>query len=64
MFLNGSRPRYARYWEALSSRTGFQVALDGHTHPTVTAGLERLKQAKRSNPPLRDALEGKTLRPT
>jgi glutathione S-transferase len=54
----GRRPACARYWERLKKRPSYAAAVLGHAHPTVTAGTERLRQAKAADPALRTALEG------
>ena len=52
------RPECAAYWARLQSRPSYREAILEHSHPTVTRGTERLRQAKAADPALRQALEG------
>jgi hypothetical protein len=51
------RPGVAAYWERLRVRPSYARAITGHGHPTLTAGLAGLQEAKRVDPALRAALE-------
>jgi len=52
------RPGCAAYWERLKKREGYAEAIQGHSHPTIVNGTERLQEAKRRDAALRIALEG------
>ena len=54
----GRRPECAAYWERLRRRPAYREAIQGHAHPTVVRGTERLRAAKAADPSLRDVLEG------
>jgi glutathione S-transferase len=51
------RPGVAAYWDRLRARPSHASAISDHGHPTITAGIAALKDAKRANPALRSALE-------
>ncbi len=55
---DGKRPAVTAYWERLKSRPSYKTAILDHAHPTVTAGIARLRAAKQADPALRAALEG------
>ena len=52
VFLDGTRPACQAYWGALRARPSYAAAIEAHTHPTVSAGLERLRAAKARIPAL------------
>ena len=55
-FLEG-RPGVSGYWDRLRARPGYAAAITAHGHPTIAAGLARLRAAKAADPALREALE-------
>ncbi len=54
---NGKRPAVTAWWDRIRERPSYKIAILDHGHPTVDAGLERLRQAKAADPELRAALE-------
>jgi len=56
LFLAG-RPGVAAYWERLRARPSYASAISDHGHPTITAGIAAIQDAKRADPALRAALE-------
>jgi glutathione S-transferase len=54
----GKRPACAAYWGRLQARPSYRAAILDQSHPSVTHGTQRLKQAKAADPSLREALEG------
>jgi glutathione S-transferase len=56
LFLEG-RPGVAAYWDRLRARPSYTSAILEHGHPTIRAGLEALRAAKRADPALCAALE-------
>jgi glutathione S-transferase len=52
------RPGCAAYWSRLRSRPGYRAAILDHSHPTITRGTQRLREAKAADAALRTALEG------
>jgi glutathione S-transferase len=55
---DGKRPYVTDYWQRLRDRPSYTRAIVEYGHPTITRGLMRLREAKRSLPALRQALEG------
>ena len=54
----GQREGCAAYWERLQGRPSYGQAILEHSHPTITHGTRRLRDAKAADPALRRALEG------
>jgi glutathione S-transferase len=55
---SGRRPECAAYWERLTKRPSYQKAILDQSHPTITYGTQKIREAKQANPVLRQALEG------
>ena len=51
-------PRTAAYWARLRERPAYAAAIEGHSHPLIEYGRERIVQAKQASPTLRACLEG------
>jgi glutathione S-transferase len=58
VFLTDARPACGRYWNDLRARPSYAAAIEAHEHPSVVAGLRRLRATKARIPELRAALEG------
>ncbi len=54
----GRRPECAAYWERLIERPSYRQAILDQSHPTITYGTQKLREAKQADPALREALEG------
>ncbi len=51
------RPGVAAWWDRLRERPSYATAIAAHGHPTITAGIAAIQDAKRADPALRAALE-------
>lgn len=54
----GRRPAVAAYWERLSARPSYATEIDDKRCPATRRGIADLREAKRRNYRLREALEG------
>ena len=55
---DGPRPGCAAYWARLTGRPAYRAAITEQSHPTITRGTKRLRDAKAASPALRAVLEG------
>jgi glutathione S-transferase len=55
---NGKRPVSAVYWDRLRARSSYGEAISGFSHPLITYGTQRIKEAKAGDPALKRFLEG------
>ena len=55
---DGRRPAVAAYWERLQTRPSYRTEILEARCPITLQGIEDVKQAKASDPALRQALEG------
>jgi glutathione S-transferase len=55
---DGKRPAVAAYWQALQARPSYRTEILEARCPITLQGIEDVKQAKASDPALRQALEG------
>ena len=59
VFVDAShRPACHEYWQKLRQRGSYQQAILDHVHPITVRGTQRIRDAKATDPGLRELLEG------
>ena len=59
VFLSGpDRVQCAAYWERLRARPAYAEAIEGHSHPLIEYGRDRIIEAKAADGAVRECLEG------